>query len=466
MSTLFHNRALRWASLVVACGLTIASLAFAQSTCTITGVSSVCGGAAQLCGPDGNFSYAWTGPNGFTAGTQCIMAGDAGDYSLTITDLDTGAQTTCTHHLDVTPLPDATITGADSACVGSSIQLCGPAGLIYDWRNDQNVTIGTTQCINVTVAGTYFLFTKDPVTFCSGAPGIKKVHFSPCPPPPPPPSGNCPRTVGFWAAQCAQKLNGSTKFTVAQVTAIATCVDGHSAFFDWSADEMGGFCAVITPPKNMDIRKQTKRQYAGLLANICTGGLGLIANNGDKIQLDPTTPISCGGVSETIGDLIAQVEAVLAANENKDLSDTTVSNAYSAVEGCLDSINNGIGIGQTCVSAGGLSGSGNSGTMGSAFTGVDQGPVSFGRVTPNPFTTSMSLRYAIHDPQGADVEIGVFDLAGRQVSVLASGFQSAGVYEARWNGMRTDGTRASQGVYFIRGRVAGQTLLSRVLMVK
>jgi hypothetical protein len=356
----------------------------------------------------------------------------------------------------VDPLPDATISGADSACVGTPIQLCGPAGLLYSWTNDQNVVIGTTQCINVTVAGTYFLTTKDPVTFCSGAPGIKKVHFFPCGNPPPPPSTNCPRTVGFWSAQCAQKLNGSTKFSVAQVTAIATCVDGQSAFFNWSADELGGFCAIITPA-SMDIRAQTKRQYAGLLANICTGSLGLIANNGDKVSLDPTTPITCGGVSETIGDLIASVEAVLAANENKDLKDPTVSGAYASVETCLDNINNGLGIGQTCVSASGL---------GSTFTGMDQGPVSFGRVTPNPFTTSMTLQYAIHDAQGADVEIGVFDLAGRQVSVLASGFQSAGVYQARWNGLRADGTRASQGVYFIRGRVAGQTLLSRVLMVK
>src|SRR5262249_28965691 len=106
------------------------------------------------------------------------------------------------------------------------------------------------------------------------------------------PGNSCPRTVGFWSAQCNQKPNGSTKFTKDEVNTIAKCIDSNSKTFDFSSasSAFDGFCAFINPDRPMDCKKQAHRQFAGLLANLCTGNLQLIANNGDKMSLHPNAP--------------------------------------------------------------------------------------------------------------------------------------------------------------------------------
>ena len=43
----------------------------------------------------------------------------------------------------------------------------------------------------------------------------------------------------------------------------------------------------------MQQRKQAKRQFAGVLANLCATSLGLVPSQGGAVSLDPSTPISC-----------------------------------------------------------------------------------------------------------------------------------------------------------------------------
>jgi hypothetical protein len=66
---------------------------------------------------------------------------------------------------------------------------------------------------------------------------------------------------------------------------------------------------------------------------------------------------------------------------------------------------------------------------------------------PNPFNPSTAIRYSL--PQRADVSLRVFDLLGREVAVLATGTQDAGVHEALWNA-----GRVASGLYFYRLDVA------------
>ena len=156
---------------------------------------------------------------------------------------------------------------------------------------------------------------------------------------------NCPRTVGFWGAQCAQKGNGSTKFTRDQVTQIASCIDDRSAFFNWAAGtDFDMFCRALSTA-NMTQRVQAKRQFAGVLANMCTDALNLQPSQGGKIFLDPSTAVSCSGLtSTTLGALVDEVDAILAELEGMSLNDPAVKNRYGQLISCLDAINNGMNI--------------------------------------------------------------------------------------------------------------------------
>ncbi len=270
---------------------------------------------------------------------------------------------------------------------------------------------------------------------------------------------NCPRTVGFWTQQCAQKTGGSTKFNLTLLGQITHEVDNLSSFFDWGSGNTAAFCAIIDPPKPMDERKQAKRQFEGMLADIATGNLGLTANNGDKIFLDVTTPISCTGFSATtIGGLIPQIDAQLALLEGQDLTLDDVKTAYGHIIDCCDAINNGIGIGSGCPDEEDVKSGASQLTMGG-------GTAEFSRPSPNPFSSSTALTYAVKDG-GEVVDVGVYDVAGRMVRNLASGYQAAGRYQIRWDGTNAAGVRMKSGVFFVRGRIGESSIQARLLLLQ
>jgi hypothetical protein len=67
---------------------------------------------------------------------------------------------------------------------------------------------------------------------------------------------------------------------------------------------------------------------------------------------------------------------------------------------------------------------------------------------PNPFNSDTVIRFAL--PEGMDVELSIFNLAGQQVMTLVQGAREAGTYSVRWDG-RDDGGRALvSGVYLYR----------------
>lgn len=60
-------------------------------TCGISGPDSVCAGeTVSWCAPSGNFTFAWSGPGGFTSDGSCITVSAGGTYVLTLTDPATG----------------------------------------------------------------------------------------------------------------------------------------------------------------------------------------------------------------------------------------------------------------------------------------------------------------------------------------------------------------------------------------
>jgi hypothetical protein len=87
---------------------------------------------------------------------------------------------------------------------------------------------------------------------------------------------------------------------------------------------------------------------------------------------------------------------------------------------------------------------------------------------PNPFTATTTIAYAVNASEGADVQIGIYNVAGRQVRSLVSGFQAAGRYQVTWDGRADDGASATRGVYFLRAFVGGQRIdaVSRILYLR
>ena len=103
-----------------------------------------------------------------------------------------------------------------------------------------------------------------------------------------------------------------------------------------------------------------------------------------------------------------------------------------------------------------------------ATLGVDGKPranaVELRTAAPNPFARSTRIDYSL--AQRGTAEIGIFDIAGRQVATLFSGEAEAGPHSATWDGRTSNGQLAPTGVYecvlnTAAGRQSRRLVLSR-----
>jgi Zn-dependent metalloprotease len=83
---------------------------------------------------------------------------------------------------------------------------------------------------------------------------------------------------------------------------------------------------------------------------------------------------------------------------------------------------------------------------------------------PNPFSPNTRIDFAL--PSKGNVELAVYDVAGRLVRMLASGAREAGRYAVQWDGKDTGGKRVSAGVYFYRLNSQGQTATRKMTVLK
>jgi hypothetical protein len=77
---------------------------------------------------------------------------------------------------------------------------------------------------------------------------------------------------------------------------------------------------------------------------------------------------------------------------------------------------------------------------------------------PNPFNPSTTIKFEL--PVSSMVRLGVYDILGREVSVLVNERKSAGVYE-----VRLDASGLSSGVYFYRIQAGDFTQTRKLLLV-
>ena len=82
---------------------------------------------------------------------------------------------------------------------------------------------------------------------------------------------------------------------------------------------------------------------------------------------------------------------------------------------------------------------------------------------PNP--SSGDTRFQLAVARAADVDLGIFDLAGRRVATLHHGALEAGDHPFIWNGTRSDGSRAPGGVYFCRVVGVGSSASRSIILL-
>ncbi len=136
---------------------------------------------ATVGGNSGPYTYAWTGPSGFTANTATISATAAGVYSVTATDTN-GCSATGMGTLTVNPAPSVSVNSG-SVCAGSSLSLVakivgGTGPFTYAWTGPAGFTAGTAS-VNVSAAGSYNVTVTD-ANGCSGS-GAGVLTINPTP---------------------------------------------------------------------------------------------------------------------------------------------------------------------------------------------------------------------------------------------------------------------------------------------
>jgi len=97
--------------------------------------------------------------------------------------------------------------------------------------------------------------------------------------------------------------------------------------------------------------------------------------------------------------------------------------------------------------------------LGAASVGGREGTLAFS-VYPNPARTA---RLSFSLPQAEDVEVGIYDVAGRQVATLVKGTLAAGSYSREWSGQDASGHSVGAGVFFARIKAGGVTRAIRTV---
>lgn len=88
-------------------------------------------------------------------------------------------------------------------------------------------------------------------------------------------------------------------------------------------------------------------------------------------------------------------------------------------------------------------------------------------VYPNPFSEQLFLSVDLRaSTYGPSVDVIVYDMLGRRVRTLASGFLSPGLFDLTWDGTDEAGRHVAGGIYFVRLQVGARSQGVQVVYVR
>ncbi|NIO29259.1 MAG: T9SS type A sorting domain-containing protein [Candidatus Latescibacteria bacterium] len=83
---------------------------------------------------------------------------------------------------------------------------------------------------------------------------------------------------------------------------------------------------------------------------------------------------------------------------------------------------------------------------------------------PNPFKPTTTIAFDLHAP--GQVELNIYDVAGRRIRTLINEYKPAGVYASEWNGRNNAGERVPTGVYFYRLKTELVTWTNKMVLIR
>lgn len=103
----------------------------------------------------------------------------------------------------------------------------------------------------------------------------------------------------------------------------------------------------------------------------------------------------------------------------------------------------------------------------STVTAIGDGGPSFAlhQNVPNPFNPTTTIRFDV-PAGGANVDIAIYDAAGRLVRQIANERRDAGTWSVQWNGDDDRGQRVASGVYFYRMRAGSFVDTKKMVLLK
>ena len=85
---------------------------------------------------------------------------------------------------------------------------------------------------------------------------------------------------------------------------------------------------------------------------------------------------------------------------------------------------------------------------------------------PNPFNPTTEITYSINSEYPENISLTIYSVRGEVVRNLISGYQSAGVYHAQWDGLDENGKSMPSGIYIYQLKVGQQILNKRMTLLK
>ena len=97
---------------------------------------------------------------------------------------------------------------------------------------------------------------------------------------------------------------------------------------------------------------------------------------------------------------------------------------------------------------------------------VPEAPLQFALAQnyPNPFNAGTIVSYTLEET--ADVNLAVYDVAGRRVALIERSTRGPGSYERGWNGRDENGRRLASGVYFLRLKAGSAEAVRKMVILQ